>query len=177
VPRTCVWRWALSCLALALQAGAQAQQVCTAGQVPSAPATRFSTDADGHVTDTANQLMWLRCPLGQAWQAGRCDGLAQQLDWAASSASAERVNASGELFYNDWRLPSLRELATVAERACSQPRINLSVFPDTPASAFWTGTPSLKSLHEAYAFDFGESGVVSTARSALRHVRLVRNAP
>ncbi len=175
--RSCFARWVALALAGSPLVAAQAQQVCDAALAPSAPASRFSGDADGHITDSATQLMWMRCPLGQTWRTGQCTGPAVQLDWPASAAAAARINATGELFYNDWRLPSVRELATVTERRCSQPRINLAVFPGTPAAGFWTGTPSLKSTLQAYSMDFAAGGVVAVSHGTPLHVRLVRNAP
>ncbi len=164
-------------LYLGLLAQAQAQQVCKELAVLSSPNSRFMADNEGNTVDGVTLLMWMRCPLGQTWVQTSCQGQAQRLNWVDSLAQAQRINASGEHFYNDWRVPSLRELATVSERQCTQPRINLSVFPGTPPTPFWTGTASLQDAGQAYALDFGFGGVAQTAQSDSLHVRLVRTAP
>ncbi len=170
--------WAFSlCLLPGLQGLAQAQQTCQPDARPSSPTSRFTGADEGHITDGLTQLMWMRCPVGQAWVSGACQGSPARLDWSASAAEAKRINASGEHFYNDWRVPSLRELATVAERQCTHPRINLTVFPGTPAAPFWSGTPSLQTADHAYSLDFAAGGVVPLVQSTPLLVRLVRNAP
>lgn len=122
--------------------------------------------------------MWMRCASGQQWQAGHCAGAPRSLNWLEAKASAEQINRQGAAFYSDWRVPSLRELATLSERQCKNPRINLAVFPDTPAAAFWTATlpPGRSEDKAAFAMDFGAAGVQAQDKQDSGHVRLVRNA-
>ena len=169
----------LSCIGvcLGLSAPAQARQVCKELALLSSPTSRFTADNEGNTVDGVTLLMWMRCPIGQTWTQTSCQGEALRLNWAASLAQVQRINASGDHFYNDWRVPSLRELATVAERQCTQPRINLTVFPGTPSTPFWTGTASLQDAGQAYAVDFGVGGVAQKAQADRLHVRLVRTAP
>jgi len=164
-------------LFLGLLAPAQAQQVCKELAKLSSPTSRFTADNEGNTVDGLTLLMWMRCPIGQTATETSCQGEALRFNWADSSAQVRRINASGEHFYNDWRVPSLRELATVAERQCIQPRINLTVFPGTPSKPFWTGTASLQDAGQAYAVDFGVGGVAQMAQADRLHVRLVRTAP
>ena len=92
------------------------------------------------------------------------------------------MNRAGTLFFSDWRLPLLRELATLAERQCKNPRINLVVFPDTPAATFWSATPAPSRSNDraALALEFGAAGVQVLDKHDGGHdgghVRLVRNA-
>ena len=156
-----------------------AQQVCdTASKPLSSPSARFAIGSeDGVVIDGPTQLMWLRCAAGQSWRGDACSGTATRHSWAAAQALAAELNRAGTLFYNDWRLPSLRELATVTERQCSNPRINLSVFPDTPGAAFWSSTGRLRRDGDAYVLDFASGAIGDDVKTAEHHVRLVRNAP
>ena len=82
------------------------------------------------------------------------------------------------MFFNDWRLPSLRELATISERRCRNPRLNLSVFPDSPARPYWSASSRPGSADEsaAYALDFGDEGVQLLPKESPNLVRLVRSA-
>lgn len=123
--------------------------------------------------------MWMRCSSGQQWARGRCAGSPTPSNWSAAQAAAEQVNRQGDFFFNDWRLPTVRELATIAERQCRDPRINLAVFPDTPASGYWTATPPPGASADAAALvlDFGAGGVQARAKGGAAHLRLVRTAP
>lgn len=165
-------------LGLGVSTRAESQQICHADSVKaSSPSLRFVAEDDGTTVDQLTQLMWMRCPLGQTWSGQDCLGQAQRLSWQDGLAMAERMNRSGSHFYNDWRVPSLRELATVAERQCTGPRINLQVFPGTPAAAFWTATTSARSQGQVYALDFDAGGIRQVTGDAALHVRLVRSAP
>lgn len=82
------------------------------------------------------------------------------------------------MFFNDWRLPSLRELATISERRCRNPRLNVSVFPDSPSRPYWSASsrPGGADESAAYALDFGDEGVQLLPKESPNLVRLVRSA-
>ncbi len=154
-----------------------AGQTCDSSTFPlSSPASRFVDHGDGTVTDVRSKLMWMRCSVGQTWGDGHCAGDARALDLDRARATAAEVNRDGRFFFNDWRVPQLRELATIAERECSAPRINLAVCPDTPAAAYWAATARAGSGREplAYQLDFGADGIRYATADQASHVRLVR---
>jgi hypothetical protein len=156
-----------------------AEQRCDTSKYPlSAPTARFTDNGDGTVTDTASGMMWMRCALGQSWDGGTCVGDAQSFAWTEAEGAAQAVNKSGEQFFSDWRVPGLRDLALIAERECQDPRINLTVFPNTAATFFWTSTPRTgdEGGEEAYALSFGDEGVQPRPTQAAHQVRLVRTA-
>jgi Protein of unknown function (DUF1566) len=156
-----------------------AQQRCEADpSLQSTPTARFEDHGDGTVTDRQLKLMWTRCSAGQTWAAGTCSGQAGTYTWEAAGRLASELNQRGSYFYSDWRLPQLRELATLIERACSSPRVNLSVFPNTPAGIYWSATPrpGAQDPSSAYALGFGSDGVEYQAKDVQSHVRLVRRA-
>lgn len=157
---------------------ALAEQRCDTSQHPlSSPTERFTDNGDGTVTDTASGLMWMRCALGQDWTGGTCNGDAQRYAWASTQPAADAVNASGEHFFSDWRVPGLRDLAMIVERECQNPRINLTVFPNTASAFFWTqSTPEQGAEDRAYALSFGPEGVEAHAKTLSHHLRLVRTA-
>ncbi len=45
--------------------------------------------------------------------------------WADAQQHADKVSRDGAAFFNDWRVPALRELATITDRGCNNPRTNL----------------------------------------------------
>ncbi|WP_295542880.1 DUF1566 domain-containing protein [uncultured Thiohalocapsa sp.] len=167
----------LSTLTAALSP-ALAEQRCDTSQRPlSAPTERFTDNGDGTVTDQSSGLMWMRCALGQDWQDGTCNGTAQTYAWPDTQDAVEAINASGEQFFSDWRVPGLRDLAMIIERGCVSPRINLTVFPGTPTDFFWTSTARADDADQRmYALSFGPEGVEPHAPDLAHYLRLVRTA-
>jgi hypothetical protein len=167
--------WLLSWLAAPLLA--VAQQDCNTSAMPlSLPASAFKDNGDGTVTDQRSKLTWMRCMVGQEWQHGQCTGSGRKLTWEAAQSIAVMVNQKGDFFYNDWRVPSLRDLAMITERQCQNPRTNLAVFPGTPADFFWTSS-AVRSAFEGdrfYALDFGSQGVQLRQPHETHFVRLMR---
>ena len=152
-----------------------AEPMCGSDQFATG-AGRFEDNADGTVTDTRSHLMWMRCSRGQQWIDKRCAGQALRLSWQAAKEFAEDVNQQGQMFYNDWRVPKVSELATIAELQCASPRINVSVFPDTVPSWYWTASLRPNSAGEALALSFGTEGVGHDDLTQSALVRLVRSA-
>lgn len=159
---------------------AQAQQLCDTTTFPaSAPAERFQDNGDGTVTDRTNYLMWMRCSVGQSWVQDACSGHPAPADWASAERHVQEINQSGAYFFSDWRVPRLPELATLVERDCKDPRINMTVFPGTPAEVYWTTTsrPGVADEDRVYGLDFGNEGVAWLPKSEQHLVRLVRIGP
>jgi Protein of unknown function (DUF1566) len=155
-----------------------AEQTCHDG-VSSMRPTRFQDNGDGTVTDGESKLMWMRCSGGQQWRGKRCVGAANVYGWADAQQHADTVSRDGAAFFNDWRVPSLRELATITDRTCSNPRTSLALFPDTPAAPFWSSTPrpGEKAAERVLALSFGGEGVMLVRKDERFHVRLVRTGP
>ena len=166
------------CIALSGVQLAAAEQAC-GGAPSSLSIERFQDNGDDTVTDMDSKLVWMRCAGGQQWREQRCAGTANAFAWAEAQRHAARVNQEGAAFYNDWRVPSLRELATIADRACENPRTNLAVFPDTPAAPFWSSTTRAGKTEgeRALALSFGSEGVMVAGKDERFHLRLVRTGP
>lgn len=154
---------------------------CDGGD-PSLPTARFRDNGDGTVTDLESKLMWMRCSTGQLAQTGRCSGTAGALSWSDAQRHADTVNLDASAFYNDWRMPSLRELASITARECASartPRTNAAVFPGTAPAAYWSATPrpGEKSGERVFALGFGAEGVLVARKDERHHLRLVRTGP
>ena len=180
-PRASLWLLFLAGLCwqgAVAQPGPQAQQACNSGE-SSLPSARFRDNGDGTVTDMESTLMWMRCSGGQRWLGKRCVGAASAYGWVDAQQHADKVNRDGAAFFNDWRVPALRELATITDRGCKNPRTNLSVFPGTPAAPFWSSTarPGESAGERVLALSFGAEGVMLARKDERFHVRLVRTGP
>lgn len=158
---------------------ASTTQTCDTSLYPlSTPTARFTDNGDGTVTDTQSRLMWLRCALGQRWSGKSCLGQPALLSWQEALGRTGSLNSSGQYFFSDWRLPQLPELASIAERQCQNPRINLTLFPGTPPAAYWSATarPSRDVEPTVYVLSFGPEGVQYDSKQEKHLVRLVRSA-
>jgi hypothetical protein len=164
-----MWKF---CLLFSLCSIAVAQECATQDRAASTPETNFVINNDGTVTELETGLTWMRCAVGQEWKGGRCVGEGRRFTWSDASRVTQSITVPSETAAN-WRLPTLPELASIVERQCKHPRINLKIFPDTPADRFWTGTHQRNSDEKVYAMDFNEQGVIAVEEENTLFVRLV----
>ncbi|TWI63139.1 uncharacterized protein DUF1566 [Desulfobotulus alkaliphilus] len=76
---------------------------------------RFEDKGDGTVTDRVTGLQWMRCALGQTWDRSRCNGTPVDYGWEEAMEAARKCRFAGK---NDWRLPDIHELQSLAETLC-----------------------------------------------------------
>jgi hypothetical protein len=153
-------------------------QSCREQFIPNSSAADFEDHGDGTLTDRRSGLTWSRCSAGQVWRGNTCAEPAAEFDWDAAETFVRGVNDRGDLFYADWRVPNLRELASISEVNCREPRINLEAFPATAEGFYWTSSRKLIEGPEwvAFTLSFGAVGM-GVSRLAERHyLRLVRRA-
>ncbi len=111
---------------------ANAEQICQQQwQVPATtPNSNFVDNLDGTVTDTNTGLMWQKCQLGLSGDI--CEtGSVVTFTWEEALDEASLNDYSG---YTDWRVPNIKELASIVEYQCNTPAINLNIFPNTTTS-------------------------------------------
>jgi len=157
-------------LMLSLLSGS-VQAACNTANLPEAtPSTDFTDNGDGTVTHNTTGLMWMRCALGQSG-ADCATGTATTLNWTQGLTAA---NNSTFATYTDWRLPNLKELASIVETQCTSPSINEMVFPNTPPSFFWSASGFAGFSDSAWGLGFSDGvGDFDSKDFAIR-VRLVR---
>ena len=144
-------------LALASQTVMAAQE-CSTDFAKTAPNTRYTYSDNGTVTDLKTGLTWMRCPVGSTWNAANeaCDGAATKMSWQLALSTAEQIrNESGNHALHDfagkknWRLPNIKELVALTERACHSPAMNGTAFASgytlevgDYAGYIWSNTPN-----------------------------------
>lgn len=148
---------------------------CHEGLNPSFAAKEVVLVDNGTVFDSTTGLMWMRCSIGQNWQGETCvaddTGTALTFTWAEALVQAQNFGFAG---YDDWRLPNKNELESIVDRACYDPAINERVFPNTAAHGYWTNSPHNFNDSFAWAINFADGDHVTTRRTNLLSMRLVR---
>ena len=157
---------------------------CDYDQIAStSPVEKFLDNGDGTVTDLRFGLMWTVCTYGQAYNEANktCQGDGEALiTWSKALKSQEMMNDESALGHSDWRLPNIKELRTIVERACRNPAIRSEIFPDSLNVVYWSNTvdnevnPSL--LGRVVDFADGSEFFKATSDNIYgRHVRSINN--
>jgi hypothetical protein len=160
---------AFSCL---LSSTAYAQ-TCYESLTETTPESQFVLSSDGIVEDTTNGLMWMRCSHGQIWNTASltCTGSPASVTWQDALQLSPLIDAGG---FNDWRLPSVKELATLVEKRCVDPAVNATVFPATSPENYWTATTVSGDHASAWAMAFYNGRNNTKGKQLDVQVRFVR---
>ena len=136
-------------------------------------------------------LVWKRCTEGQtlnADNADQCEGsvtLKRWTDWAGQDRLlpqpfSSQVNwgigagITDRLHSGSWRMAYKAELQGIAVGCASNPSINPTVFPGTPFSHAWTGSPLDASQEDAFYVHFSNGAIGTNYPYSSYHTRLVR---
>ncbi len=94
-------------------------------------------DKGYYVIDLENKVEWLKCTVGQYWsdEESKCMGIAKKLNMSEIDEAKKQINSQLD---GTWRLPSRKELESLVCKSCEEVKIDLILFPNTPAEPFWT---------------------------------------
>lgn len=157
---------------LSVSINAMAQQ-CDTSQPLSTPTDEFFINDNGTVTHLETGLTWMRCAIGQQWDGKTCAGEAKRVTWREAFTLEDKYKRDGFAGHKNWHVPRLPELAAIVERQCVKPRINAVLFPNTPASSFWTANHKKSHETQAFALDFDTQGLQVLSQQTPVYVRLV----
>lgn len=167
-------------------------QICNENMEKTAPDSRFVNNLDGTVTDKRTGLIWKQCHEGKTTVNTACDtGSDTPYTWQQAIAQVAIVNSQNFAGANTWRLPNIKELASLVERACYDPAINEKFFPHTALTSngrYWSSTPDANrtnptTLEKDYAWHVkfvggaisGTTAGQSKTDGTISRVRLVRS--
>ena len=122
------------------------------------PPSSYVTTTDT-VTDSITGLVWQRIVPTSTF------------NWTDAQAYCANLSLAGDL---DWRLPTLIELESIADFGTHDPAINTTIFPNTPASFFWTSTVYAYNGGNAWIVGFSVPTTGSNSESTPHYVRCVR---
>lgn len=104
-------------------------------QGPTLPYGSFQDNGNGTITDLTTGLMW---------QAGEI----RSKKWQEALAYCRELELGG---FQDWRLPTIRELSTLVDENRIDPSINTTFFPGTRSAQYWSSTTSAS--HPGFAWN------------------------
>lgn len=133
----------------------------------------YTISADGQeVTDNATGLIWQRCIQGMYWSGLTCIGSPNGHMFQESLQLAENVrNTTG----TNWRLPNLKELASLVDTSRTGIALDETVFPNSPHDQYWSSSPFSNDAFFAWVVHFFHGSVYYTYTEDLGMVRLVRD--
>lgn len=145
-------------------------QTCNTNIPLNTPDSEFTDHGDGTVTHHRTGLMWKKCKESLSGAAPD-QGIVSVMTWSETLTHAMSHELGN---YTDWRLPNIKELATIAELACHEPVINLSVFPWRLYRSIGSSPPNASIATEAWALNIGNGNDNTQNKGALADVWLVR---
>lgn len=173
-------------------------QTCVLPLEKSAPDARFVLDAadSSVVIDNLTNLSWRRCAAGYDLVPGNTPDIGNDScmlvgltaeggeavnsdsdpsnDVALSYSWAEALEYAG-LEGNAWRLPNIKELASILEMACISPAINSTFFPDALRTAHWSSTSHATRDSDAWTLSFSTGTDAAVSKNTSAAVLLVRD--
>lgn len=84
------------------------------------------------------------------------------------------VNSSLLCGYDNWRLPSKRELESLVHFGTTSPSIDAGLFPNSGSSIYWTSTTHAQNLANAWFVDFNNGFASNFDKSDSLYIRVVR---
>lgn len=146
-------------------------QTCQSNIKNKTPDSRYQLLSNGsEVKDLKTGLIWQRCSLGQTWDGTTCTGTASQYTWQQALQAAKDAG-------NGLTLPNIKELSSLANRACYNPAINDTFFPNTPfdsSTYYWSSSPVAGYGGNAWLVYFVYGNDYGGLKDFAHFVRLVR---
>ena len=110
---------------------------------------RWQVDSQGLAVDPNTGLRWFRCNAGERFEEGQCLGEAHFMNKADAAAYVvDFAESAGK----PWRLPSLDEMGSLRETACTNPAINTQIFPTAKVEQYWASDISRHGAQLACAY-------------------------
>ncbi|MFP4446127.1 MAG: DUF1566 domain-containing protein [Desulfosudaceae bacterium] len=129
----------------------------------------FTDNGDDTVTDHDTGLMWAKYT-ADTDDDGDVDSN-DQVNWQDALDWCENLSLAG---YDDWRLPTKKELRSIVDYDTSEPAIDTTYFPNTMSWIYWTSTTDAYNRDNAWLVYFSVGYDGNNLKSNTYYVRAVR---
>lgn len=119
----------------------------------------FNDNGDGTITDNDTGLMW---------QKDRAPG---SYNWEQALSYCEDLELAA---YNDWRLPTAKELQSIVDYSAAYPAVDDTYFPETGSSIYWVSTSSADSPFSVWYISFADGTIAGIGKMNPFYTRAVR---
>jgi len=119
----------------------------------------FVDNGNGTVSDTST---------GLTWQQDTPDDV---VNWEQALAYCESLALGGA---TDWRLPTIKELRSLVDFSRNNPAIDITRFPNTLPSFYWSSTTYATTTSSAWGVFFLNGSGSSSNKASITRVRAVR---
>lgn len=177
------------CYAFSGGYGSSSQILCTGtaqdGQtqtgLPTSGPRFVDNSSDGTITDNATSLMWQKCSDGQS--GADCSGgsaisvVFDDGDGDLGISHQPAINYCDSLSlatHADWRLPNVKELASIVDYGRVGPAIDPTFFPNTQSDYYWSSTAYENYTGYAWVVYFNGGSVYIDDKDTNYFVRCVR---
>jgi pimeloyl-ACP methyl ester carboxylesterase len=132
-----------------------------------------------HVDDGGPWMMTRDNVTGLIWEIKTKDNKNEQYNWqGAQEAFVAGLNNAVFAGFDDWRMPSREELASLLHRGTHNPTIDTCFFPNTVLSYYWSATTyayATVGRSSAWSADFRNGQVLRSYKFGPQNVRAVRS--
>ena len=146
--------------------GSPKRALCVSASAQSS-LVKFSDKGDGTVRDKQSGLTWQKCSVGQ--NSLTCLGRASTPTWTAALTACSGLSLAGKT----WRLPSIKELATIVDSTVATPSIESAFFPSTDSNDYWSSSTTASGNTGAWTVGFNEGNISWNGKTANNRVRCV----
>jgi len=123
------------------------------------PFGNWVINGDATVIDTGTGLTWQQ------------QGPDSQMNWKEALAYCENLSLAG---HDDWRLPTVRELASLLDLNRYSPASDTDTFPDMKSGCYWSSSSFADVPGDAWYVSFNHGGDYHSTKSSDCYVRAMR---
>ncbi len=118
----------------------------------------YTDNGDGTVTDNNSGLLWQQSDDGQ------------KRIWANAEPYCDALYFAG---YEDWRLPTIKELSRIVNYGTGDPAVDIAYFPDMKSANYWSSTVHL-GWSSVFNVSFLDGAVTASVNGSDYYVLCVR---
>ncbi len=143
------------------------------------------SDSGAELSDSASDWSCVKHNItGQMWEVKKTTNMSDVYSFGNRLNHKNRVNQTGLCGYDDWRIPTVKELNSITDKSRSNPATDTEYFPNTMSTSpnsstpgYWTNSPKLDArphVIEAWGVNFWRGITMSFNQGFFLFVRLVR---